>query len=95
MFGRAHEAVPPALANLSRDPAFALCEFVPKRRPNAPTVTTTSVCANGVIVEAPFDPLTDLVLYAVDEHLVATHLPALRYYFPAGITPTSPCDVIP
>lgn len=78
---RAHQAVPPSLANLDGSDKLALCDFA-AIAPSG-SVTPTTVCPNGDRVETGESPAA---MYAVEATLTATKLPGERYLLPPGVT---------
>jgi hypothetical protein len=82
MFGRAHEQVPPSLANVDDAERLALCEGVAS---TSAGVTPTTRCPDGQAYEAG-----PTLLYAVDAKLHAIRLPGLQYFIPAGSAATVP-----
>jgi hypothetical protein len=87
-FLRAHQSVPPEVANLDGTQRIALCSFT-TTGPNGTPPTTT--CPNGdpaMVGAAPE------VLFVVDAHLAAATFPGIQYLVPPGMTasPTpNPC----
>lgn len=86
-FTRAHEAVPPGIANLDGNQRIALCYFTTAdpSQGTSPTVT----CPNGDLAQV--GPAPPQVMFVVEPDLTAIKFPGMQYLLPTGMTvPSTP-----